>query len=63
MRGGLLEAPSIFLLITSLAEGHWWGLMWAGAFQVLQLATFPTLSGVESWIRTQHELMDFDRMS
>jgi hypothetical protein len=62
-RGALLEGPSLFLLVTSLAEGHWWGLMWTGALQVLQLATFPTTSGVENWLRTQQELIELERIS
>jgi hypothetical protein len=63
VRGAVLEGPSLFLLVTSLAEGHWWGLMWAGALQVLQIATFPTPSGVENWLRTQHELLHLDQLN
>lgn len=63
VRGAVLEGPSLFLLVTSLAEGHWFGLLWAAALQVLQLATFPTTAGVENWLRTQHELLQLDQLN
>jgi hypothetical protein len=63
VRGALVEAPSLLLLITSIAEGHWWGILWAGALQVLQLATFPTTSSVENWLRTQQEMIELERIS
>jgi hypothetical protein len=60
VRGGLVEAPSLLLCISSLIEGHWWGLMWIAPLVALQLITLPTVSGVEEWIQIQKDWMQVE---
>jgi len=61
MRGALVEGVSFLLAISSLIEGHWWGLMWLLPLIALQLITLPTQAGIEDWIRTQKEWMQMER--
>jgi hypothetical protein len=60
VRGGLVEAPSLLLCISSLIEGHWWGLMWIVPLVALQLITLPSVSGVEEWIQIQKDWMQVE---
>lgn len=61
VRGALVEGVSFLLAISSLIEGHWWGLMWLVPLIALQLITIPTQANIEEWIRTQKEWMRMER--
>lgn len=61
IRGALVEGVSFLLTISSMIEGHWWGLMWLVPLIALQLITMPTQTSIEEWIRTQKEWMRMER--
>lgn len=61
VRGALVEGVCFLLAISSLIEGHWWGLMWLVPLIALQFITLPTQASVEEWIRTQKDWMRMER--
>jgi len=57
----LLEGACFFNLICYMVEGQWASLAFVGFCLLVNLSTFPSKDGVETWIQQQLELIDLER--
>ncbi len=57
----LLEGACFFNLICYMVEHQWPSLALVGVALVINLSTFPSKDGVETWIQQQFELIDLER--
>lgn len=57
----LIEGACFFNLICYMVEHQWPSLAYVGFGLVINLSTFPSKDGVETWIQQQFELIDLER--
>jgi len=57
----LLEGGCFFNLVCYMVEKQWPSLAYVGVCLVINLSTFPSKDGVETWIQQQLELIDLER--